>query len=198
MNKNDLRYVRTEENLKNALLKLLETGAIDSFTITDLCAAANCSRNAFYKHYETKYDLYNTVLNETVETIRDSCQALIKDLREVDETIMRSYSHRLLEVISSRSREIAAFLRSSRAFRETLCSSMYEEMISQDLKITGKESLGAETELLTQYMAAGITLFIEYWLLHTSLPLAEAQTLLDLCTHDNIVRKLEYLMSEPV
>lgn len=38
--KNDLRFIKTEENLKNALLELLETNAVSAVSITDICRRA--------------------------------------------------------------------------------------------------------------------------------------------------------------
>lgn len=54
MNKNDVRYRKTEDKLRSALVSLLKHENIESISVRDICEKAGCSRNAFYLHYETK------------------------------------------------------------------------------------------------------------------------------------------------
>lgn len=196
MNKNDLRFIRTEENLKNALLELLETSPVSAVSITQICHQAGCSRNAFYQHHETKEELYDLIMKDTVQTIQSSCLAMTDDPAKMDEVLIEKYNHRLLEVIDTRRKEITAFLKSSSAFSDVLCNSLYETMIEQDLRITGKEDLDPQTKLMTMYICSGITAFIRQWLIENPLPLSEAQKTLDQCTRDIMRRTADRLYIE--
>lgn len=71
--------------------------------------------------------------------------AMTDDPAEMNEALIEKYIHRLLEAVHTRRKEITAFLKSSSAFSDVLCSSLYETMIDQDLRITGKDDLDPET-----------------------------------------------------
>lgn len=53
----DLRFVRTEKALINAIKDLLAEKDFNAITINDICTQASVSRTAFYQHYEDKYAL---------------------------------------------------------------------------------------------------------------------------------------------
>ena len=59
MNFTDLRIMKTQERLQNALLSLLETKALKAVTVKEICDKAGISRNAFYQHYSYKEDQHN-------------------------------------------------------------------------------------------------------------------------------------------
>ena len=61
--KQDRRTRRTEKNLQNSLMSLLQEKDINKITISELSEAADVSRMAFYYHYEDIYALYKQVEN---------------------------------------------------------------------------------------------------------------------------------------
>ena len=61
MNKNDLRYIKTEETIIDAFSKCVYELGFERTTIAAICQKARISRNTFYFHYEDKYDLLNTL-----------------------------------------------------------------------------------------------------------------------------------------
>lgn len=56
---NDLRYRRTEQLLCRSLFCLLEEKRFNDVKISELASRAGISRQAFYSHYEDKYDFLN-------------------------------------------------------------------------------------------------------------------------------------------
>lgn len=58
MNKNDLRVKRTRKHLEKAMVYYLKKKDLYKITIKELTEAAEISRQTFYKHYETKEELY--------------------------------------------------------------------------------------------------------------------------------------------
>lgn len=69
MNTRDLRFVKTEELIRSAFLSCACENTIENIHIKDICAKARISRNAFYSHYETKYDLLEAVYQDVERKI---------------------------------------------------------------------------------------------------------------------------------
>lgn len=54
----DLRIIKTETSLINAMLKLMRQKKFDEITVNELCDVALIRRATFYKHYQDKYDFF--------------------------------------------------------------------------------------------------------------------------------------------
>ena len=54
MNFTDLRILKTQERLQNAMLELLQSKELKAITVKEICDKAGISRNAFYQHYGYK------------------------------------------------------------------------------------------------------------------------------------------------
>ena len=70
----DIRVVRTQTALLNALEELLKTKKLSSITITELCSEARINRNTFYYHY-----------NNIFEFLDEHKQIVIEDIKKVSE-----------------------------------------------------------------------------------------------------------------
>lgn len=58
MTKTDRRIQRTRELLQKALIELIGEHGYDAITIQDIVDRANVGRTTFYKHYNSKEDLF--------------------------------------------------------------------------------------------------------------------------------------------
>ena len=61
MKTTDLRYIKTEELIINAFLYYAAKYNMEDIHIKDICNKARISRNAFYGHYDNKYQVLDTV-----------------------------------------------------------------------------------------------------------------------------------------
>lgn len=103
MNKNDLRYIKTEETIIDAFSKCVYELGFERTTIAAICQKARISRNTFYFHYEDKYDLLNTLYanletklgnsleEHTIEelkhySIRDSVEWTYSEIEKIKKT----------------------------------------------------------------------------------------------------------------
>ncbi len=69
MKKNtDLRIVKTQKAIYNALLELMKDKSFESIKVSDICATALVNRSTFYAHYEDKYEL----LVDFVDTLKSA------------------------------------------------------------------------------------------------------------------------------
>ena len=62
-NKNDLRVIKTNKALFNALLDLMKEKTFEEIKISDVCSKALINRSTFYAHYNDKYELLVDFIN---------------------------------------------------------------------------------------------------------------------------------------
>lgn len=72
MNKNDLRFKKTETAIKNAYVSLKKNN-IKPLKVTELCEKAMINKTTFYLHYETMDALKKQVCLEYVSEILKNC-----------------------------------------------------------------------------------------------------------------------------
>lgn len=65
----DLRIRRTHKLLSEALISLLSEQSFDNINISDICDKAMIHRTTFYKHFEDKYHLLDSLISELVENL---------------------------------------------------------------------------------------------------------------------------------
>ncbi|GAA0594388.1 TetR/AcrR family transcriptional regulator [Virgibacillus siamensis] len=67
--KQDLRIIKTQENLRYALLKLLKSKPLESITIAELCRLAKINRGTFYLHYKDVHGVFKHYVEVIVEDL---------------------------------------------------------------------------------------------------------------------------------
>src|SRR5687767_9572046 len=60
----DLRVVRTRRMLRDAMIALTIQKGFDAVTVNDIVGLAMVNRATFYRHYQDKYDLVESYLDE--------------------------------------------------------------------------------------------------------------------------------------
>lgn len=95
----DLRYIKTEQNLRSAMLQLLKEKEFQKIAVTDICKLANCSRNAFYQHYEGKENLYQAIVTDIVIAIEESCRPVVESLSDLDFEAEKLYLSNILTAV---------------------------------------------------------------------------------------------------
>ncbi len=67
----DLRIRRTHKLLFDALTFLLSEKNFDNINITDICDKAMVHRTTFYKHFEDKYHLLDSLISQLVKNFEE-------------------------------------------------------------------------------------------------------------------------------
>ncbi|MFT4006095.1 MAG: TetR/AcrR family transcriptional regulator [Lacrimispora sp.] len=62
--KQDLRVIKTKNNIKNAFIQLLRENDFNVVTIQNILDKALINRKTFYNHYKDKYDLAEQLIHE--------------------------------------------------------------------------------------------------------------------------------------
>lgn len=78
-NKTDLRVTKTKDALKSSFVDLIKQYPIEKITINNICNLANVNRITFYNHYHDKYDLFNNIIFDETEKIKQKLSAETKD-----------------------------------------------------------------------------------------------------------------------
>lgn len=71
-NKNDLRILKTRKNITDSFLALLAKKPLEEISVAEICAGAKCSRNTFYLHYPYKEALYDALMDELIDQVKQA------------------------------------------------------------------------------------------------------------------------------
>lgn len=71
MNTKDLRVIKTQKAIRQALLNLLEKKNLEKITVKEICDQAMISKGTFYYHYRDIDDLFQTEIVRTFESLID-------------------------------------------------------------------------------------------------------------------------------
>ncbi len=72
MNKNDLRFIKTEKRIIAAFKDCVNEIGFDKTTVALICEKASISRNTFYAHYKDKYDILDSLIRSVTRKIENS------------------------------------------------------------------------------------------------------------------------------
>ena len=91
--KTDLRVIKTNKILFEALTTLMKEKTFEKIKISDICEVALINRSTFYAHYEDKYEL----LLALIEDLKDNL--LIELNKNEVESLSKEYFMELLEIL---------------------------------------------------------------------------------------------------
>ena len=86
----DKRIIKTKNNLKNTLIKLLEKHSFEQITVKAICEQSQTSRLTFYTHYHDKYELVDD-LSEDMLAIAQQEYIKLQDLNNKKRDSVVSY-----------------------------------------------------------------------------------------------------------
>ena len=178
MNFTDLRILKTQERLQNALLELLETKKLKEITVKEICDKAGISRNAFYQHYGYKEDLYDQMVARATEGIRDSLMPIVQDASVVTEDTIISYAKQIIEGISEVRELIYVMLKGDDGiFLRQLTDLIFGQNLTNALSFFDMKD-SAELRLYYEFQSAGMAAFIVKWILDEGISEEKAASLL--------------------
>ena len=67
--KEDLRIRKTKANLYRALLQLMEEKTFEEIKVIDICNTSLINRSTFYDHFNDKYELLSSYINDLKEEL---------------------------------------------------------------------------------------------------------------------------------
>ena len=93
MEKNtDLRIIKTNKVLYESLVNLLKTKTFEEIKVSDICNDALVNRSTFYAHFNDKYELFMSFINDLKESLK-------AELKTIDSNLtLKEYYLKLIEV----------------------------------------------------------------------------------------------------
>ena len=166
MNKNDLRYKKTEDKLRSALVCLLRHNNIESITVRDICEQAGCSRNAFYLHYETKDDLYEAIVNSIIDKLIYALQADTNVFESRDEHTILQYYDKIIDAIISHREELDVLIKRDQGILMMKLAKAIFAGNEETIHAFAAKTPSIESSLNAAFLSAGIVGFIYEWFTH--------------------------------
>ena len=161
---NDLRYIKVEEAIRQAFLKLLAQKPVDQISVSEICQEARCSRNAFYGHHASRDQLCADMLNEFEQTLRKACADEIAHLKTgVSKT--EALASALIEAIHAHETFLRVLFQSDNGVFAFSLFGVVERSYLNALEDILKASDARAFELHIAYTAAGAVGFAQRWLL---------------------------------
>lgn len=78
--KMDLRIIKTKNSIYNALIDLLKDNLFEEIKVSDICKEALINRSTFYAHFEDKYDLVMSLIEDLRESLSKELNTIADDL----------------------------------------------------------------------------------------------------------------------
>lgn len=90
--KTDLRVIKTRKNIQQTFISLLQQKSFERITIQNILDGALINRTTFYKHYQDKYDLADSMIAELLEIFKhDIDERFTVSMDDLSLTLIRFY-----------------------------------------------------------------------------------------------------------
>lgn len=174
----DLRILKTQEKLQNALLDLLKTKELKAITVKEICNKAGISRNAFYQHYGYKEDLYDQMVARATERIRESLSPIIPDSSHIRRNIIESYAKHVIDGIMEVKDLISVMLKGDDGiFLRQLTDLIFGQYLTDAIPFFDVKDSN-ELRLYYEFISAGMAAFIIRWVVENDVSQKDAASLL--------------------
>ena len=161
----DLRIVKTKENIKRAFQALIKEKSFSKITVTNIIETSKINRSTFYKHYEDKYKLRESLIKETLDDFHKNIDLSLFKLE--DYNINENYN-------ATKARGINHFnyLLKNREWYLTLWSRNMESYVYDDMQQILEEKLkegikadeiNSKYELFIRMVASSSMKNIQWW-----------------------------------
>ena len=149
--KTDLRIIKTNNTLYDALINLLKEKTFEEIKVSDICQKALVNRSTFYAHFNDKYELFMSLINSLKESLQ-------KELKSIEETNLKDYYLKMIEVflnhIEGKEQIYKSILINTRS---SIIMDMIYDTITEDInqKVT-KNDKDVPNEIFTAYYLGAI------------------------------------------
>ncbi|SDJ82559.1 transcriptional regulator, TetR family [Nocardioides sp. YR527] len=156
----DRRVLKTREKLIAAFRDRLDSGDVDTLTVTSIVRAAGVTRSSFYAHFSGVGHLAATALSDLSETIIADARATIR-AGASKTTVNEQVIYEITRFISEHRRSYGALLIADPEFGAALAEGMVASTL---VTLRTRETLAADPEVTARYLAAGMLAVITWWL----------------------------------
>lgn len=113
MKKEDVRVVKTKKNLYNALNKLMTEKPFEKIKVMEICDEALINRPTFYSHFEDKYDLLNSMINDEKQNLIDKIRSNYPN-RELNKKYILTLLSDAIEIFVEHRKQVTSLYNNNR------------------------------------------------------------------------------------
>lgn len=119
----DLRVIKTKQNIESHFIELLEKYKFQDITIKLLISECQINRSTFYRNYEDKYDLINKISKELINQFEKVIytQFITSDIK--DEKQFKTYFIPMLDYFNKHKKEFISM------YNNTLPINIFDELL---------------------------------------------------------------------
>ncbi|KRL58090.1 hypothetical protein FC70_GL000163 [Paucilactobacillus oligofermentans DSM 15707 = LMG 22743] len=160
-NKNDLRVIKTENQINAAFISLIQSKATDKITISELAKEAQIQRKTFYLHYQS--------IDELILKFEKSLLVEIKNLlAKIDPSSINELTFGLNQLLMQHYIFYQNIFKArNNLFLTEDCKNIFASALAQHLK-THSSLNQIQTEFYANFIAAGIVETYSNWFEHDS------------------------------
>lgn len=163
MNKNDLRYIKTENIIKKSFADCVYEYGFEKVTVSLLCKKGLISRNAFYIHYTDKYDLLDRLFDEFKSSVIKSYNKNIYQ-KVVNKDVL-SATELYADAMVENRRDFLLLIRCSKDHMENIIKEVIvENPIRNTVKNYDEIADDIKIRLNIRYMFSAMVAYTELWL----------------------------------
>lgn len=162
--KNDRRISKSTKALKNALITLMEKKDFKKISITDIVQLADLNRGTFYKHYETKEELLNELIDDVMEDLVQSYREPYLHTDSFTIAELTTSTVKIFEHVESFGNFYTIIVNSNvlPGFQNRICNAL-KQLAQSDLVVEMSPNERINAELLSSYNAYAIFGLIVEW-----------------------------------
>ena len=169
MEKIDLRIIKSKRALYNALIHLMKKKTFEEIKVSDICNEALINRSTFYAHFEDKYSLLSSMLDNLK-------QQFINELNNKENNINNSKDY-YIEVIkiflTHIEKEKDTYLSIAINNRNSILTDMIYDVIDNDVTHTLKHDVSLNTSsipkpIISKFYIGAVVNVGMYWLYNMS------------------------------
>ena len=187
--KEDLRIKKTKYVIKDTFIKLINEVGYQNITVKNLCEKALINRNTFYLHYCDKDDLVKTLMNESLERLKNNLQGLsfMGTILITDYDKFQAEVKKIVQIISEdielyRALLIDEYL--SGYFK--IIEYTFENYVIKQLKLNSKKDI-----ITIKYIIYGIIGILRDWIVNNTASVDETALVLSKLIYTNIEQFIE-------
>lgn len=161
----DLRIVKTRENIKRAFQSLIKEKTFSKITVTNIIEESKINRSTFYKHYQDKYELRESLIKETLDDFHDNIDLSLFRLEDYDMnedydiTKARGIKH-FNYLLKNREWYLTLWGRNMEAYVYDDMQQILEEKLKEGLK---GDEINSKYELFIRMVASSSMKNIQWW-----------------------------------
>ncbi|MDQ7094333.1 TetR/AcrR family transcriptional regulator [Desulfosporosinus sp. PR] len=168
----DLRVRYTRSILRDALIDLINEKGFDAVTVGDIAERAMVNRATFYRHYQDKYALVESIFQETVDTMLNEFGPPAEDIEtfiKLDSAFESGWT-KLFEHFARYDRLYRAMLgsRGSNWFKAHMINSIAELYKKREspliLQLMASKKMDIPPEVISSWFAGWLVSVLTWWL----------------------------------